>query len=321
MLNIIIPTYRARDTLPKALDSLVAQTKEMFLVTIVQDGDGEDYSDIIKKYKERGLKLFLLQKENGGPGPARQYGIDRTKMCDYVMFLDSDDILNPRAIEILYQEAKKNDFDVLISNFILEEKASPGHLLEISNTPVTWCHGKIYKLNYLRENDIRFLDDIRLNEDSYFNCVAINSSKKVGSITECTYIWRDNPKSLTRNKEENLFFKSSNSDYIIGQVKALKKIFNISKELNTSLIANTLNSIYNNMMRQLYYNHDDYSYLEELKSLQEFEPVQSFFEKKENWIFLDNIIKATSVVDGKVIFYEKRFIDWVSEYLQPKGKK
>ena len=38
--NIIIPTYKARETLPKALDSLVAQTKDMFLVTIVQDGDG-----------------------------------------------------------------------------------------------------------------------------------------------------------------------------------------------------------------------------------------------------------------------------------------
>ena len=68
IVNIIIPTHKARETLPKALDSLVAQTKDMLLVTIVQDGDGEDYSDIVAEYKRRGLKLFLLKKENGGPG-------------------------------------------------------------------------------------------------------------------------------------------------------------------------------------------------------------------------------------------------------------
>ena len=62
IVNIIIPTYKARETLPKALDSLVAQTKDMFLVTIVQDGDGEDYSDIVTEYKRRGLKNLFAQK-------------------------------------------------------------------------------------------------------------------------------------------------------------------------------------------------------------------------------------------------------------------
>ena len=37
MVNVIIPTYKARETLPAALDSLVAQTKKMFIVTISQD--------------------------------------------------------------------------------------------------------------------------------------------------------------------------------------------------------------------------------------------------------------------------------------------
>ena len=107
IVDVIIPTYKARETLPKALDSLVAQTKKLFIVTIIQDGDGEDYSDIIEEYRRRGLQLFLISlKENKGPGGARQAGIDANKMCDYLMFLDADDMLMPRAIEILYHEAK-----------------------------------------------------------------------------------------------------------------------------------------------------------------------------------------------------------------------
>ena len=72
IVDIIIPTYKARETLPKALDSLVAQTKKMFIITIVQDADEEDYSDIIEEYKKRGLSIRLVTlKDNRGPGGAR----------------------------------------------------------------------------------------------------------------------------------------------------------------------------------------------------------------------------------------------------------
>ena len=72
IVNLIIPTYKARDTLPAALDSLVAQTKKLFIITIVQDADNEDYIDIIQEYRRRGLQIKLLQMpENGGPGLAR----------------------------------------------------------------------------------------------------------------------------------------------------------------------------------------------------------------------------------------------------------
>ena len=53
MFNIVIPVYKARDTLPELLNCLTAQTYKMFIVTISQDGDGEDYSDIIQEYRKR----------------------------------------------------------------------------------------------------------------------------------------------------------------------------------------------------------------------------------------------------------------------------
>ena len=82
MTNVIIPTYKARDTLPDLLNTLVAQTTNMFFVTIVQDCDGEDYSDIIQEYQKRGLKIKLITlNENMGPGVARQAGIKFTYAC------------------------------------------------------------------------------------------------------------------------------------------------------------------------------------------------------------------------------------------------
>ena len=61
MVGVIIPTYKAKDVLPHALDSLVAQTKRMFIVCISIDGDDEDYSEIIEEYKRRGLKICVIR--------------------------------------------------------------------------------------------------------------------------------------------------------------------------------------------------------------------------------------------------------------------
>ena len=102
IVEIGIPVYKAKETLPDALDSLVAQTYKRFIVTLSIDGDGEDYSDIINTYKARGLKIRAITSAvNHGAGGARQLILDAT-ICDYIMFLDADDILMPRAVEVLY---------------------------------------------------------------------------------------------------------------------------------------------------------------------------------------------------------------------------
>ena len=101
MVEVGIPVFHARNTLRKGLDSLVAQTKDKFITCLSIDGDEEDYSDIIETYRARGLKIRVINsKENGGPGAARQRIIDTTQ-CDYLIFMDADDMLMPRAVEVL----------------------------------------------------------------------------------------------------------------------------------------------------------------------------------------------------------------------------
>lgn len=314
MVNIIIPTYKARETLPRALDSLVSQTKTMFLVTIVQDGDGEDYTDIIIEYTRRGLHITHLNlSDNIGPGLARQFGMDNDNQSDYFMFLDADDMLMPRAIEVLYTEAKKTGADLILSDFYIERSHQPGMVLKCKNAPVTWCHGKIYKAQYLRNNDIRFRSDLRLNEDSYFNLVAANCTTNKCWIEETTYLWRANPNSLTRTGQERDFFIQSWTQYVKGQVWALIKIASIIKTINVNVVAKTLLNIYEHCMKALYLKLD--ISVVELKQLGQETFFKNSLQTQQFWNTINETLRASTLFDNSLFFFKLRFNDWLVQYV------
>lgn len=316
IVDIIIPTYRARETLPKALDSLVAQTKRLFIVTIVQDADGEDYSDIIEEYKRRGLSIRLISlKENVGPGGARQVGMDADYMCEYFMFLDADDMMTPRAVELLSREITLHNADIASSDFIAERTAEPGVLMDVMEVPVTWCHGRIYRAKYLRDNNIRFLDGLRVNEDAYFNLIAHNCTKNKIKIKEVTYIWRDNKNSLTRANGGEKFFLRTWKTYITSQVEALLKIIEINGKIPPDLLGATLLYVYHYWMIAKHYNVVDEDIKAELLKLKNNPVIIDSMLEEVFWNHIAENLKGCTLWEANLIFYQDRFCDWLKEYI------
>lgn len=287
----------------------------MFITTIVQDCDDEDYSDIIEEYKRRGLQIRLIKlEENKGPGGARQAGMDTDKMCDYFMFLDSDDMFFPRAVELLYREAKLHDADIVSSNFIAERKNEPGLLMDVNLRPVTWFHGNIYKAKYLRENDIRFLPDLRYNEDSYFNLVAFNCTQNKFKIREITYLWRDNSNSITRSGDKPFIYKGW-KQYTISQVEGTLKIIDILGKIPPTLLAMTLNNIYSYWMIAKYLNLIDDEGRKILLKIKNNPQVIEAAKSEDFWKFITENIKGCQIWEDNLIFYQDRFNDWMKEYI------
>ena len=314
MVNVIIPIYNARETLPKTLDSLVAQTKNLFIVTLVQDGDNEDYSDIIEEYMHRGLNIHLeVMPENVGPGLARQRGIDISEQFEYVIFLDSDDLLQPRAIDVLTREVKKNDLDILSSSFVVERPGVDTYV-KGDGSASTWVLGKIYKRSFLVDNNIRFADNIRYNEDSYFNLVALNCTDKKSYVEEPLGVRRFYEKSITQvGRENNEFFFKSNYLYIYGQIKGMLDIHKIYGAVNAGTYGQTMINIYESIMKQEAYGMDDEFYRDILQELVESEDFKKFFSIGQNWIWLSEHLKACSKEGDDIIFFHKTFREWYEE--------
>ena len=319
MTEVGIPVYKARDTLPNALDSLVAQTKKMFLVCLSIDGDGEDYSDIIEEYERRGLHIRVIYgEENGGPGMARQRILDTTQ-CEYLMYLDADDMLLPRAVETLSRVIHSNSMNVIRSSIIREENGQNDELIAYNASTITWFHGKIYRVSYLRENNLRFLPGLRVEEDAYFNLVAWNYTPNRGELNEATYLWRFNNNSITRiDGPDNYFLRTYNS-YIFSQVEGLKTLFSLKPDTQHALVSTTLVNLYNYYMKARALGADLTTTDQILMTLRNETWLQDFFGRLENWESIINTVK-TGMIFGKsqVAFFTETFNMWADRLLMKK---
>ncbi len=91
--SFIIPVYNRPGEVNELLASLCALPERDFEVIVVEDGSSVPCSDVVAHYGER-LDVHYYEKENGGPGPARNYGV-AVAQGDYVIILDSD-VIVPR---------------------------------------------------------------------------------------------------------------------------------------------------------------------------------------------------------------------------------
>ena len=114
-VSICIPTYNRKDFLKEALDSVFAQTYQDFDVVIVDDGSTDGTRQMIK---EINFPIRYYWQQNSGDAAARNKLIQLAK-GEFIIFLDSDDLLIPDAVErILRTEENENDEVIVYGNYL-----------------------------------------------------------------------------------------------------------------------------------------------------------------------------------------------------------
>lgn len=115
-VSVIVPVYNVEKYLEKCLESLVYQTLESLQIIVVNDGSPDNSQTIIDRYVEKYPdKVFGYIKENGGLGDARNYGMQFAD-GEYIAFVDSDDWVDEKMFELMYNFAVKNEHQVVISD-------------------------------------------------------------------------------------------------------------------------------------------------------------------------------------------------------------
>lgn len=232
VIEIIIPAYNCSKTLNKTLSSLECQTDSNFLVHVIDDNSTEDLSSIISSHQTLNIRT-TKNKTNLGCGMTRQVGIDNTT-ADYIAFLDSDDVLMPYSVEVWRKMAENNkDIDVFHSYFY-EQKNDE---ILLHQNGFTWCHGKLYKVNFIKKWDIRNNPEVKLADDSYFNSICFELGK-MNVIQLPMYFWIDNKNSITRSGKETFQYKiydfvhAMKLSVMFVKDKGIEKINHITNTIN-----------------------------------------------------------------------------------------
>lgn len=220
MVNIIIPAYNAHGPIRQAISSVGMQNcLDKIQLTIVDDASEEPYDYLLSDYHYMNINI-LKKDKNSGCGQSRQYGIDHTT-CEYFMFLDSDDVLfSCNSVAVLLNKINQSRCDVITSNFYGEDENGEYQLYDHN---MVWMHGKIYRTDYIKHDNIRF-NETRSNEDSAYNAIIKYSKGNIGFVDAVTYIWKHNPYSITR---QNDFLFDGMKEFIDNAIYAVDELLRL----------------------------------------------------------------------------------------------
>lgn len=223
LIDIIIPAYKAQESIERTVGSIAIQSmKDSIKVTIVNDCDSKNYDKVIKRYSDiLDIQEIKLNK-NGGPGVARQYGIDNTS-APFFTCIDADDTFaGAFAIEILYRNLMNDPKNVVSIGTFLEEHEELQFVPHIQD--MIWMFGKLYKRSFIEKYNIRF-NDTRANEDNGFNTIirlCSDEYEKIAFIQDVVYYWHFKEDSITRINNCEYSYNQSFPGYTENMIYAIK---------------------------------------------------------------------------------------------------
>ena len=222
-IDVIIPAYKAQKTILRTLSSIAMQSiVDDLEVTIVNDADGIGYQEYVDMFSPYMKIQELVMPVNGGPGDARQYGIDHTTN-PLVTFIDADDTFaGAFSLKILREQLLMEDHNVVCVGSFIEDQLKM--YLPHQNDTV-WMFGKLYKRDFINKYKIRFKPGSRANEDAGFNMLCklfANQNEQIKFIPDTAYFWHFKEDSITRINNCQYSYDQSFVGYTANMIYALQ---------------------------------------------------------------------------------------------------
>lgn len=205
--SIICPVYNSEKYLPECIESVINQTFHEWELIVINDGSSDGSFEVLKKYQTLySDKIKVFNKENGGVSSARNFGLKKVS-GDYILFVDSDDLLSKRCLEYYASLLKNDDYDLIWASFSCKEKQST-YLIREKEVSINDClnrfkalgssavWGKCFKKSSLE--NLFFDEAFKYGEDSlFFINFLLNRCHSVLHSKNEVYFYRPNSESAT----------------------------------------------------------------------------------------------------------------------------
>ena len=225
LISIVVPIYNAEKTLKRCIESIINQSSNNWELILINDGSSDKTQEICEHYQKENNRIKLIKQSNQGVSVARNEGV-KSVSGKYIIFVDSDDYIEPNTIETLNNVIvnSKKDYELVVFGYNkfkdsqkikFHAKKCELHnnidiLKKISNRNefIFFCgapSGKLFKANIIKNNNIKFDKSMSLGEDT---CFVLDYIKNINSclvIEDCLYDSIDIKGSLSKRDKKDIF--------------------------------------------------------------------------------------------------------------------
>ena len=315
-LQFLVPQYKETDEIIKPLlDSIAIQQnvdmKEIGMIIVNDGSDTKLSKDFLESYP---FKIEYFENEHLGVSATRNACLDHAT-ANFVMFCDADDMFcNICGLWALFREMQIG-FDALISVF-MEETRNPmnGEVVYINREmDSTFVHGKVYRRQYLIDNNIRFNPALTIHEDSYFNCLAQKCTQNAKYCQAPFYLWKWRDDSVCRHDPK--YILKTYNNMLDSNTALVKEFIKRKKESEAQFYCTSMiYDAYFTMNKSEWLNQENQEYrLNTEKRFKEY-----YLEFKKLYQSVDEQVKAQIIMGIKNRFFQEgllmesiTFDDWI----------
>ena len=216
--SIIVPIYNVEQYLDECMKSIKSQCYGDYEVLCVNDGSTDRSREILTDWEARMSQMRVIDRENGGLSAARNTGL-KAATGDYVVFVDSDDWVEPNFLECLNsslithhssftpldmicfacQRTDRETTDTLLEEISTGWEYYNHHALEPRIVPFVCVWQRCYRSKFLLDNNLWFREGI-LHEDNEFTPRACLAAQHVRVIPDILYHYRVRPNSIMTSR-------------------------------------------------------------------------------------------------------------------------
>lgn len=231
-ISIIVPVYNAENGLNVCLDSLKGQTYKNFEVILINDGSTDKSGDICDIYTKKDDRFKVIHSENSGVSSARNKGLD-AYTGDYIIFVDSDDEVKNNMLEEMLYYLEQSKADVIITGitFVKDGKKvkdilPPKHgkfdldiweyICKDNSGMFGYVSNKMYKSYIIKDNQIRFDEDKKIQEDLDFALSVYSNCSSFYMLDRSYYLYNQEEKNRIKEPLAYMQIEVKKRDILIN---------------------------------------------------------------------------------------------------------
>lgn len=208
-VSVVMPVYNADRYLAKSIESMLSQTLKEIELILVNDGSKDNSLRICEEYKIKDNRVTVINKKNEGACIARNTGIEKAR-GKYIQLVDADDYIESNMLEEQYNLAEETNAEVVMCGMKFDVYQKSGQVVTsesyykdivlkyqddikpifmdlFDNLLFNYTHNKLYNAEFLKSNNLKFIEWLPIDQDTNFNIDVFRKLNKLTISTKSYY--------------------------------------------------------------------------------------------------------------------------------------